>query len=285
MMCPRPTIETSVVIRVDAINVAADLGAESALYSEVSRLMDPNLMRQFPRFAMSLLVFACLGACTGQDQPAASTADATAAAKAQMEARAEQHYAMYEQMLKADNAELALPLGDELLKMYPESAAAARIRPTIEALREKASSEGESRRMSRLWSYQVSPMAGGTQSTATIYSNEDLGAEKVRLVFRRHTEWGQSVFLYGSEPGFSCAKNCRVTMTFDDAKPTTMEGSIPPTGEPAIFIEEDKKFIAQAAKSKKVAIDVTVKGKPSTTLHFDIGGFDPKKFLPLDKKK
>ncbi len=248
-------------------------------------MTDPNPMRRIPIFAFLLVVLAGLSACSSQDQPVVASADQVAAAKAQMEAKAEQHYAMYEQMLKADNAELALPLGDELLKMYPDSAAAARLRPTIEALRDKASTEGDSRRMSRLWSYQISPMAGGTQSTATIYSNEDLGAEKVRLVFRRHTEWGQSVFLYGSEPGFSCAKNCRVTMTFDDGKPTTMEGSIPPTGEPAIFIEEDKKFIAQVGKSKKVAIDVTVKGKPSTTLHFDIGGYDEKKFQPLPKKK
>ncbi|MBL0162486.1 MAG: hypothetical protein IPP82_02215 [Xanthomonadales bacterium] len=241
-------------------------------------------MRPFPSLAAALLVIASISACSNQNQPAAPSADAVAAAKAQYEAKAEQHYAMYEQMLKADNAELALPLGDELLKIYPDSAAAARLRPTIEGLRDKASTEGETRRMSRLWSYQISPMAGGTQSTATIYSNEDLGAEKVRLVFRRHTEWGQSVFLYGSEPGFTCAKTCRVTMTFDDGKPTTMEGSIPPTGEPAIFIEEDKKFIAQVGKSKKVAIEVTVKGKPSTTLHFDVGGYDEKKFQPLPKK-
>ena len=241
-------------------------------------------MRPSPNLALALLLLAGISACSSSDKPAAPSADAVAAATAQMEAKAEQHYAMYEEMLKADNAELALPLGDELLKMYPQSAAAARLRPTIEALREKAATEGDSRRMARLWSYQISPMAGGTQSTATIYSNEDLGAEKVRLVFRRHTEWGQSVFLYGSEPGFSCAKNCRVSMTFDDNKPITLDGSIPPTGEPAIFIEEDKKFIAQVEKAKSVAIEVTVKGKPSSTLHFDVGGYDATRFQPLPQK-
>ena len=241
-------------------------------------------MRPLPLLALAVLLIAGISACSSPDQAAAPSADAVAAAKAQREAKAEQHYAMYEQMLKADNAELALPLGDELLRMYPDSAAAARLRPTIEALRDKASAEGDSRRMARLWSYQISPMAGGTQSTATIYSNEDLGAEKVRLVFRRHTEWGQSVFLYGSEPGFTCAKNCRVTMTFDDKPPITLEGSIPPTGEPAIFIEEDRKFIALVEKAKSVAIEVTVKGKPAATLHFDVGGYDGKKFEPLPKK-
>ncbi|HET9033885.1 MAG TPA: hypothetical protein VFN25_13405 [Dokdonella sp.] len=243
-------------------------------------------MRVLHNLSASLLILVCLSACTTQEPPAAPSADAIAAAKAQMEAKAEQHYAMYEQMIQADNAELALPLGDELIRMYPDSAAAARVRPEIEKLREKANTEGEARRMARLWTYQTSPMAGGTQSTATVYSNDDpsVAGDKVRLVFRRHTEWGQSVFLYGSEPGFTCAKNCRITMSFDGGKPMTMEGSIPPTGEPAIFIEEDKKFIAQVEKSKKVDIEVHDKGKSTRTLHFDVGGFDAKKFLPLPKK-
>ncbi len=243
-------------------------------------------MRVMHSLTAALLILVCLSACTSQEPPAAPSADAVAAAKAQREAKAEQHYAMYEQMVKADNAELALPLGDELLKLYPDSAAAARIRPEIEALREKATNEGETRRMARLWAYQTSPMAGGTQSTATVYSNDDPtdSGDKVRLVFRRHTEWGQSVFLYGSEPGFTCAKNCRITMRFDGGKSVTMEGSIPPTGEPAIFIEEDKRFIAEVEKSRKVDIEVHGKGTSDRTLHFDVGGFDAKKFLPLPKK-
>ncbi|MGB0132510.1 hypothetical protein [Dokdonella sp.] len=243
-------------------------------------------MRILSLLAVPVFLVACVTACNKQEQPSAPSPEAIAAAKAQQEAKAEQHYAMYEEMLKADNAELALPLGDELIKMYPDSAAAARIRPDIEALREKATTEGESRRMARLWTYQTSPMAGGTQSTATIYQSSDGGAngDQVRLVFRRHSEWGQSVFLYGSEPGFTCAKNCRVTMTFDGGSATSMEGSIPPTGEPAIFIEEDKAFIAKAGKAKTVDIEVAEKGKPPRTLHYEVGGFDPDKFLPLEKK-
>lgn len=221
-------------------------------------------------------------ACAEQDAPSAESIEA--AAKAQREARAEQAYVLYEQMLKADNAELALPLGDEILAMYPDSSAAARVREGIETLRSKATTEGESRRLGRLWTYQTSPMAGGTQSTASINSRSEPGAADVRLVFRRHTEWGQSVFLYGEEPGFTCATNCRVKMTFDDKAATSMEGSIPPTGEPAIFIEEDKKFIAQAGKAKTVAIKVNPKGKPSRTLHFEVGGFAAEKFLSLDSK-
>lgn len=243
-------------------------------------------MRNFSLLVFCVFLIASVTACNRPEQPSAPTPEALAAAKAQQEAKAEQHYAMYEEMLKADNAELALPLGDELLKLYPDSAAAARIRPDIESLRTKAVTEGESRRLGRLWTYQTAPMAGGQQSTASIYQSSDGGAngEQVRLVFRRHSDWGQSVFLYGNEPGFSCAKNCRITMKFDGGTSMNMEGSIPPTGEPAIFIEEDKAFIAQAEKSKTVDIEVTEKGKPPRTLHYEVGGFDADKFLPLPQK-
>jgi hypothetical protein len=221
--------------------------------------------------------------CRQQEAPSAESIEA--AAKAQREAKAEQAYVLYEQMLQADNAELALPLGDEILAMYPDTSAAARVREGIEALRSKASTEGEARRLSRLWTYQTSPMAGGTQSTASINNQPQTGTAgaSVRLVFRRHTEWGQSVFLYGEEPGFTCAANCRVKMTFDDKPATTMEGSIPPTGEPAIFIEEDRKFIAAVGQATKVAIEVNPKGQSARTLVFEVGGFDADKFLPLPK--
>jgi hypothetical protein len=240
------------------------------------------MKRSISRILLAFLVLAA-GACSREEAPSAAALEASA--KAQREARAEQAYVLYEQMLKADNAELALPLGDEILAMYPDSAAAARVREGIEALRTKASTEGESRRLSRLWSYQTSPMAGGTQSTASINNRAEAGAAgaSVRLVFRRHTEWGQSVFLYGEEPGFTCAANCRVKMTFDEQSATSMEGSIPPTGEPAIFIEEDRKFIAAVGKAKQVAIEVNPKGQAARTLVFEVGGFDPEKFLPLPK--
>ena len=237
------------------------------------------------RLAVLFAVSAALAACQSQEQPTAPRPEQLVAAKAHMEAQGEQHFALYDQMIKADNAELALPLAEELLTMYPQSAAAARVGKDIEALRERAHGEGESRRMSRLWAYQVAPMAGGTQSTASINSNADpkVAGEPVRLVLRRHTEWGESVFLYGNEPGFTCGKPCRITLHFDDAKPVTLEGSIPPTGEPAIFIEEDKAFVKRMQAAKRVAIDVNEKGRAPRSLVFDVGGFSVDKYQPLPK--
>jgi len=199
---------------------------------------------------------------------------------------AEQQFVLYQQMLEADNAELALPLGDEILRTFPDSPQAAKVREDIETLRAKATNEVETRRLSRLWSYQVAPMAGGQQSTASIHASNapPPGEERVRLVLRRHTEWGQSVFLYGNEPGFSCAKACRVEVKFDDEPARSTLASIPPTGEPAIFIEDDKAFIAKVAKSRTVSIQVQPKLGDKRTLLFEVGGYDADKFVPAPKK-
>ncbi len=195
---------------------------------------------------------------------------------------AAQQFELYKQMLDAGNAELAVPLGEGILESFPESPEAASVREAIDELRTKATAETEGRRLARLWAYQVAPMGGGRQSTASIHARdaEPAGRERVRLVLRRHTEWGQSVFLYGNEPGFTCAKTCRISMRFDDEAPTSLLASIPPTGEPAIFIEEDKAFIAKLGKARVVAIDVAEKGREKRTLVFEVGGYDAAKFLP-----
>lgn len=237
------------------------------------------------RSASIVILLASLGvvACSKSENavPAAQTAPVPKGPSAA------QQYVLYEQMLAANSAELAVPLGDEILRTFPDSPEAAKVREQLEDLREKSTRDVETRRMSRLWTYQTAPMAGGTQSTATIYNRADpaLKGEQVRLVLRRHTEWGESVFLYGSEPGYTCGKPCRVTMRFDDNTEKRYLGSIPPTGEPAIFIEEDEAFIAALKSARKVAIELNGKGQPKQTLVYEVGGFDAEKYLPLPSKK
>ncbi len=228
-------------------------------------------------FALSLLILVACSGSTPPPPPAPTAPRGPSAA---------QQFVLYQQMLDAGNAELALPLGEGILESFPESPEAATVREAIDGLRAKANAETEARRLARLWSYQVAPMGGGQQSTASIHAREaePAGRERVRLVLRRHTEWGQSVFLYGNEPGFTCAKACRITLRFDDAPATSLLASIPPTGEPAIFIEEDKVFIAKLAKARTVAIDVSEKGGGKRTLVFEVGGYAPDKFLPTPKR-
>jgi hypothetical protein len=244
------------------------------------------MMQILQRLVLAAVLLASLAACESQEQPTAPSAEQLAAAKAQMEAKAEQHFALYDQMIKADNAELALPLAEELLAMYPQSAAAARVGPDIEALRERAHSEGESRRMSRLWSYQVAPMAGGTQSTASINSNADpkVAGEPVRLVLRRHTNGARVFSSTATSPGSPVASRVASPCISTMPSPSPLEGSIPPTGEPAIFIEEDKAFLKRMQAAKRVAIDVNEKGRAPRSLVFDVGGFSADKYQPLPKK-
>jgi hypothetical protein len=133
-----------------------------------------------------------------------------------------------------------------------------------------------------LWLYQSGMMEGGAQNTATIAPSVPAG-NPVRLILRRHADWGQSVYLFGTPPGFTCAKDCRVSVTFDDAAPQNLRASLPPTGEPAMFIEDDAIFLAKMAKARTVAIQATPKGKPAYTLKFDVGGFDASKWPEVAK--
>jgi hypothetical protein len=52
------------------------------------------------------------------------------------------------------------------------------------------------------------------------------------------------------------------------------------------MIKDDKGFIAMLKKAQKIAIKVTRKdGDKNEELIYEVGGFDPSKWLPLDKKK
>ena len=56
-----------------------------------------------------------------------------------------------------------------------------------------------------------------------------------------------------------------------------MKATIPPTGEPALFIDDDKVFIARMEKARTVAIDVTIKDDGEQTETFEVGGYDATK--------
>ncbi|MEI7035536.1 hypothetical protein [Fulvimonas yonginensis] len=223
-----------------------------------------------------------LAACSSQDQdqggtpaPAASAQDDAAARKLDT----------YRQLLRIHNDEMAVTMGHDILDHYPGSAAAKEVQQTLPAIEKRWKEEGEKRRLAGLWLYQVSPMQGGTQSTATIYSSEPAGNDRVRLVLRRHTEWGQNAFLFGSGHGFVCRGNCTIPATFD-GKPHGIKAFAPSTGEPALMIRDDKDFIARLEKARKITMEVTrVDGEKKETLVYEVGGFDPSKWQALPKKK
>lgn len=224
---------------------------------------------------------AMLAACSGQPSPTPEQQQARQ--KAADEAAAREKLEMFHQMMEMKRPELAVSIGDELLKRYPHTKAAAEIGAKLPAIRAKAEARATQRRLANLWLYQVSPMAGGTQSTATI-GNSKPDDIKANLILRRHTEWGTSAYLYADqEKGFVCRGECTVRVQFD-GKVHAFKAVTPDDGRPALMFRHEKDFIQLLEKADKVTIPVTVQGKGRQTLVYETGGFNPDKWKPLGKK-
>jgi hypothetical protein len=250
----------------------------------------PPMKFAFHCYAAAILCGALLlGGCSQQN--GASTPSAAQQQAQAQAADAARNLDTYRQLLRIGNDQMAVSMGHDIVSHYPDSAAAKEVQQSLPAIEKRYIESSEKNRLAALWIYQVSPMAGGTQSTATIYSSQPSGGvtsggnERVQLVLRRHTSWGQSVFLYGSEPGFVCRGNCTVAATVD-GKPAHIKVFAPPTGEPALMMQDDKAFIAMLKKAKKISMEVTLaNGEKKETLVYEVAGFDPARWAPLDKSK
>lgn len=232
-----------------------------------------------------LMLVACVFAAACSQTPDAPAVDPAVAAKAANEAKAAKQFALYEQMRTSGGLDLAASLGDEILKTYPGTAAAAQVQKSIGEIHDKAKHQAEAHRLARLWSYATAAETGGTQYTAAIESKSPpaTGA-RVRLVLRQHPKWGQSVYLLLDKATFDCSKGCAtLPVSFDAAPVQRMKATIPPTGEPALFIDDDKGFIAKMQKAQSVSVEAPVKGAGTQTLVFEIGGYDATK-LPNKPK-
>jgi hypothetical protein len=235
-------------------------------------------------FLLTLTVFAgCSGGGSPQSAPSAPSAQSAAATN---EAQAAKEAALYEQMRTSGSWDVALTLGNEVISKFPGTPAAAQVQQSIGEVRAKGEAIANQHRLSRLWNYSVTPEAGGTQYAATNASKDPLSrTAKVRLVLRQHPKWGQSVYLLLDNAKFDCQKGCAaLPVSFDGAAAQRMTVTIPPTGEPALFIDDNKGFIAKLEKAQKVVISATIKDLGEKTMEFEVGGYDPSK-LPDKPKK
>lgn len=240
--------------------------------------LNPLSFRLWPA---ALFAVVSLSGCSKAPDASAPGAPATAASSQQM--AADRDLQTYRELVKIHNDEMATTIGRSIVSTYPGSAAAKEVQQTLPAIAKRYKQNSEKTRLARLWLYQVAPMRGGTQSTAVIESSEPAGSEQVRLVLRRHTQWGQNAFLYGSKPGFVCRHTCTLPATFDGKK-AGIKAFAPSTGEPALMIKDDKAFIAWLEKSKKITLEVTtVDGNKKETLVYEVGGFVPDQWKRLGK--
>jgi hypothetical protein len=240
-------------------------------------------MKSFVCRLLAVVAVVAVAACSQQGTGQAPTAQQQAAT-AQRDA-AVRNLDTYRQLLRIQNDEMAVSLGNDIIKRFPDSDAAKEVQKTLPEIEKRYTRVSEEKRLTGLWLYQLSPMAGGTQSTATVYTSQPSGDDRVRLVLRRHTSWGQSVFLYGNVPGFVCRGNCTIPTTID-GKSMRIKAFAPPTGEPALMIRDDKGFLKMLHDAKKISMDVTlVKGEKKQTLVYEVAGFDADKWVPVEKKK
>jgi len=240
----------------------------------------------FPRQSIPLILSAAmLAACSGGSSPPPSSAPA-APPMAANEAQAAKEAALYEQMRESGSWDVALTLGNEVVTKFAGTQAAAQVQQTLGDVRAKGEAQANQKRLARLWIYTATPEAGGTQYAAAIASRNALGGSaKVRLVLRQHPKWGQSVYLLLDAATFDCHKGCAtLPVSFDGAPAQRMKATVPPTGEPALFIDDDKAFIARLQKSQTVAVTATIKDLGEKTMEFEVGGYDPAK-LPQKPKK
>ena len=165
--------------------------------------------------------------------------------------------------------------------------AAAEVARTLPELQQRAKAGAEARRLERLWTYQETPDGKGKQYHASIYAKggpTTEGPERVTLFIRNHPEWGQSTYLMRDEGGFVCPRDCALTLRFDDGKPERWAATIPPTGEPAIFIDKNEALVARLLKSQRLSIDTEWKNAGKKTLEFEVGGLQAAKLPPVKKK-
>jgi hypothetical protein len=226
-----------------------------------------------------LLAVVALGACSESPAPASSV-PAGPVADAQLTTALN----LYRTLQQEKSWELAAPVGQDIVTRYPASAAANEVKQTLLDTTTKATAIATHRRLQGLWSYQSGKESGGNQSTASIYSNDNAATDRVRLILRRHSAWGQSAYLYDSGAGFECSGTCSLRVRFDEQSEQRIKAYLPPTGEPALFISDDKAFIAKLEHAQKISMDVVGKGRGTRSLVFDVGGYDAARFLPLPKK-
>lgn len=230
-----------------------------------------------------LMTLTLLVLSAGCAPPGPTPEQQAAAAASAMEAQANKALELYRTLLQEKSFELAAPIGQEIIEKYPASAAAKEVATTLADAKAKGEEISTRRRLERLWIYQSGEESGGQQTSASIYSANRTADDRVRLVLRRHSDWGQSVYLYGAGKGFECRATCALAAHFD-GKAETIKAYRPETGEPALFIRDDKSFLARLARTRKISIEVSETGRRPRTLMFEVGGFDASQWPQPPKK-
>lgn len=229
--------------------------------------------------AALLLLIAC--------KPGAEEQHVAAEAAAQArEAKVAPTLALYREAKAKGDAGLALASATVVMTDAPGSTAAAEVAAGLESLREEAALQAETKRVQGLWTYLSSLVDGEVtaQRSASMRNLRPEGSEEavmgpptVQLVVRNDPRWGQSTYLVIEDGVFECGRPCAFQLRFDGGEPQRFAGEASSTGtRPALFIRDDKRFIAALAGVKRMEMrPASGKGQP---LVFEVGGFEPERY-------
>jgi hypothetical protein len=185
-----------------------------------------------------------------------------------------------------DQHEAAFVYARELIGKYPESAAAATVRSELPQLEAAADAHRERKRLAGLWTYHRVHVEEGYQFTAYMYGQATGEAPELRMVLRRHPEWGQNVYLLiGGGADFACRDKCSVPLAIDAGPDTAIEVSrAPDTDPPALFIEDDAALFAAVETARELRLTVPLADGRDIAYRFEPGGYDPRRMelAPLD---
>ncbi|TWG90703.1 hypothetical protein L599_000300000170 [Luteimonas sp. J16] len=230
-------------------------------------------------FAIATLALLLLAGCRDREAEAAAQAAAIAAANEQAAVEAEK---AFDAAVADGNWALAKAQGDIVFARWPDTEAAARLRPRYEEARAKGQAEVEARRLAALWTYQSIAVKGGQQVSAAIHAKDPLdvdgsGPRPVQLIFRDHPEWGRSSYLVLKAGDFArpCYRGCRVKVTVDEQPPRNMAANRPDTDEAiAMFIEDEKALWRMLRDASVLRIEFPTRDAGTQVAEFEVGGLD-----------
>lgn len=227
------------------------------------------------RILPTILVTLALAACSKHPATPPAAAPVNSAA-------AESDLAGYRQLVAAGSHEIAVTMGNEILRKYPGTPAAKEVEASLAQVQATAKANADAKRMAALWAYQSTTASDGNpQESASMYASSPASESGTRLILRRHKAWGQSVYVFSDGKGFQCGAACTITLKFGDGPVEKWAAFTPETGEPAIFVKDDEKFLARLPGTKRLEIGATHKDKGPMTLVFETGGYDAKQFKSL----
>lgn len=216
----------------------------------------------------------------------AQTTDSEGELSVADQARASEMLSAFESASREKNWEVAEAHADTLRAAFPSSEFAAKLAPTLDAVREQAQQQREVRRLRDLWDYQAVAKDKGVQRTATIYSRTPVVEEgelaiqpDAQLVLRDHPQWGRSAYLLFAQSKFRCGPPCRMDIGFDGGQAQSFAGKQADSGKgPALFIEDEARFIERLSDAREVRIQLPKGSGSASSLVFEVSGFDAARY-------